>query len=114
MEGAEHSHVYPRNLTTAEVFQTKVRAVGVTSDTHVILYSRTDKLGFLASGRAWWMFKVGMLLEISDIQALSNLLAPTSIKRENTEAEILPPCNLFNFFYLTSEKYESKYFRMNF
>ncbi|XP_064613012.1 thiosulfate sulfurtransferase-like [Liolophura sinensis] len=57
MEGAEHSHVYPRNLPTPEVFQANVRAVGVASDTHVILYSRTDKLGFMASGRAWWMFK---------------------------------------------------------
>ena len=44
------SHMLP----SASVFAEKVGGLGVSNDTHVIVY---DSNGFFASARAWWMFR---------------------------------------------------------
>ncbi len=44
------SHMLP----TPKVFGDKVGALGISNDTHVIVY---DSNGFFASARAWWMFR---------------------------------------------------------
>ncbi|XP_069136054.1 thiosulfate sulfurtransferase-like [Argopecten irradians] len=57
MEG-KHTDMFPRNIPDVEAFQESVRAAGVDSDTHVIIYSDSDACGFFLSGRAWWTFKL--------------------------------------------------------
>lgn len=41
-------------LPPANEFATKVSALGISNDTHIIAY---DSNGFFASARAWWMFR---------------------------------------------------------
>lgn len=49
-QDAELSHMLP----SPSVFAEKVGALGVSNDSHVIVY---DSNGFFASARAWWMFR---------------------------------------------------------
>lgn len=41
-------------LPDADQFAAKVSALGISNDTHIIVY---DSNGFFASARAWWMFR---------------------------------------------------------
>lgn len=41
-------------LPPADEFATKVSALGISNDTHIIVY---DSNGFFASARTWWMFR---------------------------------------------------------
>lgn len=53
-----HSDSFPRNIPQQDVFQKNARDVGVNDNSHVIVYSNSEKYGFFVSGRAWWTFKV--------------------------------------------------------
>ena len=45
----------PHMLAPADVFDKKVRALGINQDSHLVIY---DNLGIYSSPRAWWMFKI--------------------------------------------------------
>ncbi|XP_077996101.1 thiosulfate sulfurtransferase-like [Glandiceps talaboti] len=45
-------------LPSADVFAEQVGKLGVTNDTHVILYDNNEKLGMFSAPRAWYMFHV--------------------------------------------------------
>ena len=32
--------------------------MGISNDTHVVIYDNNAKFGFYSAGRAWWLFKV--------------------------------------------------------
>ena len=44
--------------------------MGVSNDTHVVLYDNNEKLGMYSVGRAWWMFKVSSLLHCMHIHSM--------------------------------------------
>jgi len=46
----------PHMLPTAEYFAQKVSELGISNDSHVICYDMNGQ--YIASARAWWMFKV--------------------------------------------------------
>lgn len=48
-----NSHL-PHMMPSAELFEEKVRGVGVNKDSFIVVY---DDVGLYASPRAWWMFK---------------------------------------------------------
>lgn len=45
-------------LPSAEQFSEYVGALGITRDTHVILYDNNDKIGMFSAPRAWYIFRV--------------------------------------------------------
>lgn len=48
----------PIMLPPADQFAQQVGEMGVSNDTHVVLYDNNEKLGMYSVGRAWWMFKI--------------------------------------------------------
>ncbi|KAK3084144.1 hypothetical protein FSP39_008942 [Pinctada imbricata] len=54
---ADHNEMFPRNLPDPEIFQSRVRDIGVNDNSHLVLYSNSDMSGFFMSGRAWLTFK---------------------------------------------------------
>lgn len=46
-------------LPVASEFQAKVRELGITDDDHIICYDTSGQ--YMASARAWWMFRVWRL-----------------------------------------------------
>lgn len=51
----DESSNLPHMMVTPEVFQEKVRRLGIHSHTHVVVY---DDKGIYSAPRIWWMFKV--------------------------------------------------------
>ncbi|XP_070572778.1 thiosulfate sulfurtransferase-like isoform X2 [Ptychodera flava] len=45
-------------LPSADTFADSVGKLGVTNDTHVVLYDNNDKLGMFSAPRAWYTFRV--------------------------------------------------------
>lgn len=60
--GVENTSLYPRNIPDAPTFQMNARGSAVNNDNHVVIYEKTGKFGFFTGARAWWLFKVRMLL----------------------------------------------------
>lgn len=54
---AQHTEIYPRNIPSAESFTEKAQKAGINPDSHVIIYSDTDKACYFISGRGWWTFR---------------------------------------------------------
>ncbi|XP_052800884.1 thiosulfate sulfurtransferase-like isoform X1 [Mya arenaria] len=54
---ADHSDLYPRAIPHVDTFTEMARAAGVNADSHVVVYSNSDKAGYFLSGRGWWSFK---------------------------------------------------------
>jgi len=52
---ADHSRDLPHMLPSEEEFARAVGAMGITNDTHVVVY---DTPGMMSAGRAWWMFRI--------------------------------------------------------
>ncbi|XP_077979497.1 thiosulfate sulfurtransferase-like [Glandiceps talaboti] len=48
---------YQRMLPSEEQFADYVGNLGVTNQTHVIVYDNTDNFGFFSAPRVWWMFR---------------------------------------------------------
>ena len=55
---AEHDAIFPRALPDADTFTDMARRAGVSDQSHVIVYSKSDRAGYFLSGRGWWTFKV--------------------------------------------------------
>jgi thiosulfate/3-mercaptopyruvate sulfurtransferase len=53
---ADTSVALPHTMPAAEVFASKVRALGLGDGTHVVVYDSNG--GAMAACRAWWMFRV--------------------------------------------------------
>ena len=51
---ADHTTALPNMLPTAEAFAEAVGALGISSDTAVVVY---DTVGLYSAARAWWMFR---------------------------------------------------------
>ncbi|WP_305812370.1 sulfurtransferase [Photobacterium leiognathi] len=51
---AEPNTDLPHMLPSAEQFAREVSKLGISNDTHVVIY---DSLGMFSSARGWWMFK---------------------------------------------------------
>jgi 3-mercaptopyruvate sulfurtransferase SseA len=47
----------PRGLPEIKCFEAYLSRLGITNDHHIVLYDRSP-MGFYASSRAWWVFKV--------------------------------------------------------
>jgi 3-mercaptopyruvate sulfurtransferase SseA len=54
----EHTDMFPRNLPTPETFTEQAQKAGVNTDSHVIVYSNSDRAGYFIAGRGWWTFRV--------------------------------------------------------
>lgn len=52
---ADRSSDLPHMLPPAEEFAEAVGAMGISNDSHVVVY---DTPGLMSAGRAWWMFRV--------------------------------------------------------
>lgn len=52
---ADRSSDLPHMLPSAEEFAEAVGAMGISNDSHVVIY---DTPGLMSAGRAWWMFRV--------------------------------------------------------
>ncbi len=55
--GPKHSP-YAHTLGPAENFETYVSSLGITNNTHVVLYDNLDSVGVFSAPRAWWMFRI--------------------------------------------------------
>ena len=49
--------------------------MGVSNDTHVVIYDNNEKFGMYSAGRVWWMFKVTSRYSGIIVEKASNLLA---------------------------------------
>ena len=59
MEGVTHTEYLSRNIPEEYKFEVQARRLGITPDSHVIVYDACPgKAGFFIGGRAWWMFRV--------------------------------------------------------
>nr|QIA61825.1 thiosulfate/3-mercaptopyruvate sulfurtransferase [Halichondria panicea] len=47
----------PLTLPTAAQFTEHVQKMGISNDTHVVVYDNHAKFGFYSAGRVWWIFK---------------------------------------------------------
>ncbi|XP_045171367.1 thiosulfate sulfurtransferase-like [Mercenaria mercenaria] len=54
---AEHTDMYPRNIPTVEAFTLVAQQAGINSDSHIIVYSNSDRAGYFMAGRGWWTFR---------------------------------------------------------
>ena len=54
----EHTEMYPRNVPTREKIENMAQEAGINADSHVVVYSSSDRCGYFLSGRGWWSFKV--------------------------------------------------------
>lgn len=56
IEGAfsDHSNPLPHTMVNATTFEREARALGITTDSIVVIY---DRWGIYSSPRAWWMFR---------------------------------------------------------
>lgn len=52
---ADRSSDLPHMLPPAEEFAEAVGAMGISNDSHVVIY---DTPGLMSAGRAWWMFRI--------------------------------------------------------
>lgn len=52
---ADRSSDLPHMLPRAEEFAAAVGAMGISNDSHVVVY---DTSGLMSAGRAWWMFRI--------------------------------------------------------
>lgn len=53
---ADHNDIFPRNIPTAEAFTQMAQEAGINSDSHIIVYSNSDRAGYFIAGRGWWSF----------------------------------------------------------
>lgn len=58
MKDVQNTELFPRNLPDPEAFQLQARSLGVSNDSHVVVYDNTPFCGYFVGGRAWWMFKL--------------------------------------------------------
>lgn len=78
----------PHMMPTAELFQDKVRELGINNNSQIIVY---DDVGLYASPRAWWMFRA---MGHHDVRILNGGLrawigAGQSVVNNHTRAESL-------------------------
>ena len=59
------SEMYPRPVPDTDVMQDHIRALGVNSNSHVVLYDNNGQCGFFIASRAWWTLKVRKYLTIN-------------------------------------------------
>ena len=62
--GVENTPLYPRNIPDVSTFQINARGSAVNSSDHVVIYENTGRFGYFMGARAWWMFKVCMLINL--------------------------------------------------
>lgn len=53
-EFSDAESALPHTMISAELFQQRVRQLGINANSNVVVY---DDLGIFSSARAWWMFK---------------------------------------------------------
>lgn len=53
----DNTDMYPRAIPTSEKFEQLAQEAGINSDSHVIVYSSSDRCAYFISGRGWWSFK---------------------------------------------------------
>ncbi len=57
--GAHHTRLIPRGLQELDVFQSYVRSLGISKESHIVVYDRDEKHRITgAAPRAWWTFRV--------------------------------------------------------
>ena len=54
----ENTDMFPRNIPSKEKFESVAQEAGINAESHVIVYSSSDRCGYFISGRGWWSFKV--------------------------------------------------------
>ncbi|WP_305830676.1 sulfurtransferase [Photobacterium leiognathi] len=74
----------PHMLPSAEQFAREVSKLGISNDTHVVIY---DSLGMFSSARGWWMFKA---MGHNKVSVLDGGLPAWIAARYNTESGELP------------------------
>lgn len=55
---SDHTSKYEHMLPTPQEFAAYVSDIGISNDTHVVVYDASDSYGFFSAQRAWWMFHV--------------------------------------------------------
>ena len=55
---AVHTEMFPRQLPTSESFTELAQKAGINTDSHVVVYSNSDRAGYFIAGRGWWTFRV--------------------------------------------------------
>ncbi len=81
----------PNTFPTANCFTTFVQALGINTDTHVILY---DNQGMYSSPRAWWIFTVMGHKKVSVLDG--GLPQWIKYNHPTTDEPSLPPANTGN------------------
>ncbi|XP_064390565.1 3-mercaptopyruvate sulfurtransferase-like [Halichondria panicea] len=54
---SDQSSRYPDMLPRAEEFANHVMELGVSNDSHVVVYDNNEKFGLFTAPRVWWMFR---------------------------------------------------------
>lgn len=57
-ECIDKSSPYEHMIPSAEEFAHYVQKLGITNDTHVVVYDRNEKFGLFSAPRVWWTFRV--------------------------------------------------------
>ncbi|CAF5113094.1 unnamed protein product [Rotaria magnacalcarata] len=57
LECVKPTKLIPRGLPEVKCFESYLSRLGVSNNDHIVLYDRSP-MGFYASTRAWWLFKV--------------------------------------------------------
>ena len=55
---SDKSSPYEHMIPSAEEFSQYVQKLGITNDTHVVVYDRHEKFGLFSAPRVWWTFRV--------------------------------------------------------
>jgi thiosulfate/3-mercaptopyruvate sulfurtransferase len=57
LECTKPTKLIPRGIPEIKCFESYLSRLGVSNNDHIVLYDRSP-MGFYASSRAWWLFKV--------------------------------------------------------
>ena len=63
-KGVEFTPLYPRNIADVPTFEANAKGSAVNNSDHVAIYENTGRFGYFMGARAWWMFKVCMLINL--------------------------------------------------
>ena len=64
----DKSSQFGHTLGTPDAFAKHVGSLGITNDTHVVLYDNLANLGVFSAPRAWWMFRLYGHTQISILE----------------------------------------------
>ncbi|XP_071954163.1 3-mercaptopyruvate sulfurtransferase-like [Antedon mediterranea] len=53
----DKTSAYPHTIQSPDAFSKSIGKLGVSSDTHVVVYDASDKAGFFSAPRLWWLLK---------------------------------------------------------